>query len=63
MERYEIGEDFIRVMFSDGSLYLYTDESAGAFNIGQMKNLAEQGWGLNSYIIHNVRYNYADKQI
>jgi hypothetical protein len=50
-------------MFGDGSIYLYTYDSAGASNIEEMKSLAKQGWGLNSFIIHNVQYNYADKQI
>lgn len=40
---YEIGNDFIRVQFSDGSIYLYTYASAEASNIEQMKKLARNG--------------------
>lgn len=56
---YEIGNDFIKVQFSDGSIYLYTYASAGASNIEQMKKLARNGQGLNAFIIRNVRYKYA----
>jgi len=39
---YEIGADFIRVRFSDGSIYLYTHASAGSRNIEHMKQLAQR---------------------
>lgn len=59
---YEIGDDFIRVQFSDGSIYLYTYTSAGSKNIEQMKRLARIGRGLNSFINRNVRKAYARKE-
>ena len=59
---YEIGQDFIRVQFSDGSIYRYTYASAGATNIEYMKQLAKQGHGLNSFINKNVRKLYAAKE-
>jgi hypothetical protein len=59
---YEIGHDFIRVQFSDGSIYLYTYTSAGANNIEQMKKLAQSGQGLNAFIIKNARKAYARKE-
>ena len=62
MRMYEIGQDFIRVQFSDGSIYLYTYESAGPANIEEMKQLAELGHGLNSFINKNVRNLYAVKE-
>lgn len=58
---YEIGDDYIKVEFSDGSLYLYNYESAGSQNIEHMKTLAENGSGLNSFINTTVRKNYASK--
>jgi len=58
---YEIGQDFIKVEFTDGSIYLYTYVSAGQYNIEEMKRLAKQGWGLNSFIIQNVKKGYASK--
>jgi hypothetical protein len=58
---YEIGNDSIKVQFSDGSVYLYTYQSAGLSNIEQMKVLALAGKGLNSFIMRNVRKAYAAK--
>ena len=55
---YEIGEDYIRIEFTTGAIYLYTYESAGVQNIEQMKKLAEEGEGLNSFINKEVRYLY-----
>jgi hypothetical protein len=59
---YEYGPDFIRVQFSDGAVYLYTNSSAGIQNIMTMKKLADQGNGLNSFINKNVRKSYARKE-
>ncbi len=59
---YEIGNDFIRVQFSGGSIYLYTYASAGADNIEQMKRLARNGQGLNTFISKNVHKRYARKE-
>jgi hypothetical protein len=47
---YEIGHDSIKVQFFDKSTYLYTYQSAGAAKVEQMKLLAMNGKGLNSYI-------------
>lgn len=62
IEAYEIGADYIRVLFKDGPVYLYTYESAGADNIEHMKELARAGDGLNSFIMRRVKYKYASKQ-
>ncbi len=59
---YENGPDFIRVQFSDGSVYLYTYASAGAHNIEHMKQLAIQGRGPNAFINSAVRKAYARKE-
>lgn len=58
---YEIGVDFIKVQFKDGSLYLYNYHSAGNNNIEQMKRLAIEGRGLNSFISRVVKKMYASK--
>jgi hypothetical protein len=58
---YEIGIGEITVQFSDGSIYLYTSQSAGAANINQMHRLARAGFGLNSYIGKVVKKGYARK--
>lgn len=59
---YEAGSDFIRVQFSDSSVYLYTYASAGPNNVEHMKRLAVNGRGLNSFINTNVRKRYACKE-
>ena len=59
---YEIGSDFIRVQFSNGSVYLYTYASAGANNVEQMKQLARMGQGLNAFINRHVRKAYERKE-
>lgn len=56
-----LGENSIKVKFYDGSLYLYTNNSAGSQNIRKMKELAIAGSGLNSFINRNVRTGYASK--
>ena len=59
---YEYGDDYIRVEFKDGAMYLYTYESADPDNIEEMKQLAENGQGLNSFINRIVRKKYAKKE-
>jgi hypothetical protein len=59
---YELGTDYIRVQFSDNSVYLYTDASAGSGNIEMMKKLAAAGDGLNAFINKHVRKRYAKKE-
>lgn len=59
---YEIGSDFIRVQFKDGSVYLYIYENPGKFDVEKMKELARQGSGLNSYINKQVKNNYQKKE-
>jgi hypothetical protein len=58
---YVIGDDRISVQFKDGSTYLYTNARTGIRNIDQMKKLAVQGRGLNSFINTNVRKLYEAK--
>lgn len=58
---YELEDDSITVELSDGSLYLYTYQSAGSQNIEEMKALAVGGRGLNSFINKHVRKKYASK--
>ena len=59
---YEVGPDYIRVQFSDGSVYLYTYASAGSHNIEEMKRLAVAGDGLNAFINKNVKKSYERKE-
>ena len=61
IEAYEFGDDFIKVQFSEGTIYTYTYNSAGRSNIEHMKTLAMSGNGLNSFINKHVRKKYASK--
>jgi hypothetical protein len=47
---FEIGDDSITVTFVDGSLYLFTYQSAGSANVEQMKKYANFGHGLHGFI-------------
>lgn len=58
---YEIGSSAIAVQFTNGAVYHYTNESAGANNIGQMKLLAKGGRGLGTFIKQHVNKLYASK--
>ena len=58
---FEIDSDSITVRFRDGSIYLYTNQSAGSARIDHMKRLARSGRGLNSFISRVVKNGYARK--
>ncbi len=55
---YDEGQDYIIVHFINGDSYTYSFDTAGEYNVQQMKLLASQGEGLNSYINQNVKYSY-----
>ena len=58
IKAFSIGEDYIDVQYDDSSVYRYSYKSAGITKIEQMKRLALQGQGLNSYITRNARKDY-----
>ncbi len=58
VQTYEIGDDFIRVTFIDGTPYIYSYKSAGRQHIEEMKDLAERGKGLATYISKHVKDLY-----
>lgn len=58
---YEIGQDYIIVTFDSGHSYEYTNYSTGYEHIENMKSLAKQGEGLNSYINKYVQKKYSRK--
>ncbi len=63
VESYEIHEDTITVRFMSGSFrnYLYDSRSPGSVMVEEMKQLAEAGIGLNSYISTVVKSRYSRK--
>ena len=58
---YEIAAGEITVKFSDGWHYLYSIQSTPPDNIQEMKRLAAQGRGLNSFIRREVRKGFLRK--
>ncbi|MEO6523151.1 MAG: hypothetical protein ABIN91_15825 [Mucilaginibacter sp.] len=58
---YDVGDDRIKIKFLDGTIYLYTYQSAGEENVEQMKTLAQNGRGLTTFINQFVRDQYAIK--
>ena len=58
---FKIGEDCIKVLCKCGTLYIYTEASVGIDAIKIMKSLAEQGAGLDDYILQNVKGKHARK--
>lgn len=59
---YLIEPEAITVKFRDGTAYYYTSVRPGHSELERMKQLAIQGYGLNSYISGTVKKNY-DKKI
>lgn len=58
IKAFSFGKDYITVQFKGGALYRYSYKSAGSIKVEKMKKLANQGWGLNSYIMRNARMLY-----
>ena len=58
---FENGTGFIVVKFRDSSIYVYTNQSAGATNILTMQGLGDAGVGLNSFIDLTVYRDYESK--
>ena len=58
---YEEGDDFIRLRFTSGSVYLYTYDSACEEDIEKMKELAREGEGLTRFI-NEVQPGYAKRE-
>jgi len=58
---YEVSTAGISVEFNHDAVYLYTYKSAGKKAIEKMKELAEAGRGLSTYISQNVKENFEKK--
>lgn len=58
---FAIGDDYIEVAFRSGMTYRYSYASTGAERVEQMKQLALQGQGLNSFISRYVKDAYEAK--
>ena len=59
VQGFSIESDRIFVkFFGTAKIYCYSYYKAGKAHVDNMKRLARQGYGLNSYIMNNVRYLY-----
>ncbi len=58
---YEVGRTFIKVKFSSGDIYTYNYKIPGKETVEEMKELALKGKGLCSFILEEVKNNYAFK--
>jgi hypothetical protein len=58
---YEEGEDYLKVQFIGGDLYIYNNKVTGRQHIEKMKVLAIRGRGLSTYISKIVKDRYAFK--
>lgn len=60
IESYEIGDNYLKVGFSNGDIYVYTNDSAGEEIVDQMKGMAQSGNGLNGFINKYAKNSYAE---
>jgi hypothetical protein len=58
---YVYDDESILVTFINGSSYLYNNAATGAAKIQQMKQLADHGDGLGTFIKKHVRKAYSKK--
>lgn len=58
---YEPGPDSIIIEFRNGATYLYTSASSGSRVIAEMKRLAAEGRGLNTYLNEHTHDRYAKR--
>ena len=60
VELFECGQQYIKVKFkSSRTIYVYDWREPGHDHVENMKQLAKEGQGLNTYISQNVKKNYA----
>lgn len=59
VEAYSIHATYIDIKFRGTSkIYRYSYASAGKSLVEEAKELAERGYGLNSFIMNYMRYSY-----
>ena len=58
---YELGPDSIDVEFTSGWVYRFSYEKPGALRVERMKELAESGHGLSTFISKQVKNRYESR--
>ena len=61
VKRYEIAKDALKIIFTNGTMYRYTNQSASPENIAKMKELAHAGKGLGTFIETNLKDRFLRK--
>ncbi|MEM9389526.1 MAG: hypothetical protein AAGA02_03575 [Bacteroidota bacterium] len=61
IKAYDIGDDFIIVAFITGDIYRYDNSMPGKEHVENMKYLAQEGFGLSTYLSKAVKGKYARK--
>ncbi len=59
--KYNIEKDGVTIVFTDASCYRYTNQSASPAHIAKMKELAQAGKGLDTFIESTVKDRYLRK--
>lgn len=59
---YKLQEEGIYVQFQKEAVYYYSHAAPGKEHVDRMKELAEQGKGLATYISQNIRGNFDHKE-
>lgn len=61
VDAYDIGDDYIKILFRGGELYLYSYDTPGREHVERMKELAAKGEGLSTYIAQHIKDEYDAK--
>ena len=62
VKAYEIGPDAIDVEFSSGWVYHFTHHKPGPLRVERMKQLAESGRGLSTFISKHVKNRFESRR-
>ena len=62
VQRFEIRPDSIDVEFSSGWIYRFSYERPGQSRVDKMKELAESGHGLSTFISKHVKNRFASRR-
>lgn len=61
VKAYESGPGFIKVLFAEGTVYVYSYVIPGKTHVDRMQSLADKGKGLSTYIAQKVKEHYEHK--
>ena len=62
VQAFEIGEDSIDVEFSSGWIYHFSYQKPGKPRVEKMKELAESGHGLSTFISKHVKNRFESRR-